>query len=99
MNETSVPLGLQMGFRLMDPLEVMPRCAQRGITSNGSINLKPIWSPSGTEVSFTSYREGNPDLYVADLKQGKIRRLSNRMGINVGGVWSPDRTKMALTLA
>ena len=73
--------------------------AQRGITSNGSINLKPIWSPSGTELSFTSYREGNPDLYVADLKQGKIRRLSNRMGINVGGVWSPDRTKMALTLA
>ena len=72
--------------------------AQRGITSNGSINLKPIWSPSGTELSFTSYRE-EPDLYVADLKQGKIRRLSNRMGINVGGVWSPDRTKMALTLA
>ena len=54
---------------------------------------------TGTELSFTSYREGNPDLYVADLSQGKIRRLSNRMGINIGGAWSPDGRQMALTLA
>jgi TolB protein len=72
---------------------------RRGITSNGSINLKPIWNHTGTELSFTSYREGNPDLYVADLSQGKIRRLSNRMGINIGGAWSPDGRQMALTLA
>jgi len=69
------------------------------ITKNGSINLKPMWHPSGHAVSFTSYKAGNPDLYVADLSQGRIRRVSNRMGINVGGVWSPDGTKMALTLA
>ena len=72
---------------------------RRGITSNGSINLKPIWNATGTAISFTSYREGNPDLYVADLVEGKIRRLSNRLGINVGGVWSPDNSLMVLTLA
>jgi TolB protein len=72
---------------------------QRSITSNGTINLKPIWSPSGTEISFTSYREDNPDLYVADLSAGKIRRVSNRMGINIGGSWNQNQSQMALTLA
>ena len=71
----------------------------RSITSNGSINLKPIWHPGGTDLSFTSYREGNPDLYVARLAAGRIRRVSARMGINIGGTWKPDGTVMALTLA
>lgn len=71
----------------------------RSITRNGSINLKPIWHPKGNAVSFTSYREGNPDLYVARLDVGRIKRLSSRMGINVGGSWSPDGSSMALTLA
>jgi len=71
----------------------------RAITRNGSINLKPIWNPNGTELSFTSYREGNPDLYVARLAAGKIKRVSSRMGINIGGVWDPKGTNMALTLA
>ena len=69
------------------------------VTNNGSINLKPIWSPSGNKLSFTSYKEGNPDLYIADLSKGQIRRISNRMGINIGGVWSPSGGAMALTLA
>jgi TolB protein len=72
---------------------------EHSITKNGSINLKPIWHPGGTALSFTSYREGNPDLYVARLAAGKIKRLSSRMGINVGGSWNPDGTTMALTLA
>ncbi len=72
---------------------------QKGITSNGSINIKPIWGPKGKALSFTSYREGNPDLYVADLVAGKIRRVSNRMGINIGGAWNPDGSQMALTLS
>ena len=69
------------------------------ITKNGSINIKPIWSPSGSQISFTSYKAGNPDLYVADLAQGQVRRVSNRMGINIGGVWSPDGGSMVLTLS
>jgi TolB protein len=72
---------------------------ERTVTSNGSINLKPLWHPNGKAISFTSYREGNPDLYVAELGKGLIQRLSNRMGINIGGSWSPDGQLMALTLA
>jgi TolB protein len=70
-----------------------------GVTSNGSINIKPIWSPSGSHISFTGYSAGNPDLYVADLAKGAIQRISSRMGINIGGAWSPDGGTMALTLS
>lgn len=70
-----------------------------GVTSNGSINLKPIWSHSGAQISFTSYVNGNPDLYVANLGTGSIKRISSRMGINIGGVWSPDGGTMAVTLS
>jgi TolB protein len=69
------------------------------VTKNGSINIKPIWSRSGSQLSFTSYKAGNPDLYIADLAKGRIRRISNRMGINIGGVWGPDGRTMALTLS
>jgi TolB protein len=71
----------------------------RSITKNGSINIKPLWHPGGSQISFTSYREGNPDLYVAKLGAGKIKRISSRMGINIGGVWSPDGKTMAVTLS
>lgn len=70
----------------------------RGITKNGSINLKPRWNPAGNAIAFTSYAAGNPDLYVADLQKGDIRRISHRIGINTGGTFSPGGRSLALTL-
>ncbi|MCK6505746.1 Tol-Pal system beta propeller repeat protein TolB [Myxococcota bacterium] len=69
------------------------------ITQNGSINLQPAWSPSGSKLAFTSYTSGNPDCYVADLGGGKITRLSARTGINTGPAWSPDGSRLALTMS
>lgn len=71
---------------------------RRAVTKNGSINLKPRWNAAGTAIAFTSFLNGNPDLYVADLGKGQIRRVSHRTGINTGGAFAPGGGLLALTL-
>ncbi len=68
----------------------------RAVTRNGSINLSPAFSPDGHKVAFTSYRRGNPDLYVKDLRTGEVRVVSNQPGVNISPAWSPDGSKLAL---
>jgi TolB protein len=62
------------------------------VTSNGSINLLPAWSPDGA-LAYTSYRDGNPDLWLGD------RKISARQDLNTGAAFSPDGKVIALTLA
>ncbi len=69
------------------------------VTRNGSINLQPAWSPGGDQLAYTSYRSGNPDLYVADLGAGRTRRISARSGLNAGAAWAPGGDRLALTLS
>ena len=33
------------------------------------------WSPNGRKLLFTSTRDGNPELYVADIKRDKLKKL------------------------
>lgn len=69
------------------------------VTKNRSINLSPSWSPDGSKISFTSYVRNHPDLYYYDRITDKFFRISDRSGINVGGVWSPQGRVMAATLS
>jgi TolB protein len=69
------------------------------ITRNGSINLNPVFSPDGKELLFTSYKNGNPDLFRRTLSSGVDLKLSGRKGLNITGSWSPDGTRIALSLS
>lgn len=69
------------------------------LTKYASITLLPSWSPFGNQIAYTSYKAGNPDLYVADLVKGVTRRVSYHSGINTGGTFSPSGDELALTLA
>ncbi len=69
------------------------------VTRNGSINLQPAWASSGSLLAYTSYRAGNPDLYIADLATGRTRRISARQGLNAGAAWDPSGDRLALTLS
>ena len=72
---------------------------EQAITKNRSINLSPSWSPDGGKITFTSYVRNHPDLYFWDRKLDKFYRVSDRAGINIGGVWSPHGRVMAATLS
>jgi TolB protein len=71
----------------------------RPVSRNGSINLSPAWSPDGTRISYTSFRDNNPDLWVTDLRSNRHLKISSFPGINAGAEWSPDSTELALTLS
>ncbi len=68
------------------------------VTNNRTINLSPSWTPDGRSILYTSYKEGNPSLYLFDFFPGKDRKFSSRRGLNLGGRWSPDGRFVAISL-
>ncbi len=68
------------------------------ISNNSSTNILPAWSPSG-QLAYTSFMRNNPDLYVTGGGGGRPKKLSGQRGMNTGASWSPDGSKIALTLS
>lgn len=56
------------------------------VTSYGTITLSPAWSPDGTRIAFTSYKDGEPRLYERELATGRERQIAPEVGPNV---WTP----------
>lgn len=67
------------------------------ITSAKAPHLSPAWSPDGRTVTFTSYEDGNPDLFSYDVASGKKRKLSGRKGLNSGSNWAKNGKIVAFT--
>ena len=70
----------------------------RRITNNNAITLFPAWSTDGRWMAFTSFKAGNPDLYIRDLKQGQEIKVS-KPGINSTPAWAPGKFEMAATMS
>lgn len=70
----------------------------RQLTHDRSIALSPAWAPWGSEVAFTTYKRGNPDLYLFDFSRGASYPFSTRPGLNTAPVYSPDGKWIACTL-
>jgi len=68
------------------------------LTYGKSLALSPKWSADADKISFTSYKSGNPDLWLVALESGKTQKLSSYKGINSAASWSPDGKYIALTL-
>ena len=70
----------------------------RRLTNNNTITLFPAWSTDGKWMAFTSYKAGNPDLYIRNLDQGRETKIS-RQGINITPAWKPQKFELAATLS
>ena len=46
----------------------------RRITNYGSLALSPRWSPDGRRLALTCFKDGNPDIYLRDLRGGAPKR-------------------------
>ena len=71
----------------------------RPITNYGEINISPCWFPSGDRIVFTSYRDGNPDLWLLLLKNNSTQKISARSGLNTAPAVWPDGRYIVATLS
>ena len=79
-----------------------PRQLTDGDWNHSSIQ----WSPDGTEIYFTSFRDEDADrpehwqeseIYAVSVETGDIRRLTNRRGPDASPMPSPDGSLIAYT--
>ncbi len=77
---------------------IYDRAARRQhlVASNVNLNFAPRFSPDGRSVLFSMSVAGNIDLYrVSAAGGGTPVRLTNAPGIDTGGSYSPDGSKIA----
>jgi TolB protein len=71
----------------------------RVLTKMNSECLMPAYSPTGSQIAFTSYLRGTPDLWIVSANGGRARAVSKRPGMNSGAVFSADGKELVLTLS
>ena len=76
------PDGTQIAFSYQgDIFTVSSQGGQaRQLTSNAAYDSTPMWTPNGSGIVFSSYREGSRDLYLTSLEGGSPRRLTTLAG-------------------
>jgi TolB protein len=73
----------------------------RGITSllrDTVVITTPAWSPDGSRIAFTAFRQDNGDLYLLETSTGRARRILARQGLNATPCWTPDGVSIAVML-
>lgn len=62
----------------------------RPVFKRNSFRIAGDVSPDGRFLAFTSNAPGNPEIYIMDLFNGRIKRLTRNFSIDVSPRWSPD---------
>ena len=64
--------------------------APRVLVAGGGTVVRPLWSPDGLKIVFTSDRGGSSDVWVVDAGGGAPRQLFNWPGSERSAVWNED---------
>ena len=67
----------------------------KALTSIGSWNDHPSWSPDGRRLVYSAKRHGTTDLYLLDLQTRLERRLTRTRQVELDPAWSPDNKWIA----
>lgn len=66
----------------------------RRITTTGTINLSPVWSPVSERLAFVSWRGGQPGVHILE-SDGRLTQAATAGGeMNAAPDWSPDGRKI-----
>ncbi len=67
----------------------------RVTTDHNSYSLGAAWAPDGRHITYSSYVNGFPDIYMLDLKTGQRSRLTANQSTNFTPAFSPDGSLIA----
>lgn len=67
----------------------------RELTDPSQSNRYPRVSPGGQIIAFTSYRDGNGEIYLMDINGGAVRRLTNNASEDEVPAWNATGTQIA----
>ncbi|MCC7163105.1 MAG: PD40 domain-containing protein [Anaerolineae bacterium] len=67
----------------------------RQLTAGYAPAKAPALSPDGGRLAFQSRKNGNWEIYVLDLENGEIDRLTNDLSYDGAPSWSPDGREIA----
>ncbi len=68
------------------------------LTNGPDVDWEPWWSPDGTRLIFTTFRDGDGSLYTMNPDGTDKRRLTSELGAYCYPAWSNDGTRIAFTL-
>jgi TolB protein len=66
-------------------------------TKGVGTNYLPVFSPDGKQIAFMSGRDGNTEIYVANIDGSNVRRLTNHPAYESTPTWSPSGSQIAFT--
>lgn len=72
---------------------------QRVVLESSQPIMSPSWSPDGQWLAYVSFESRNSAVFVQRVRTGERRQVSARPGINGAPSFSPDGSKLALTLS
>jgi len=67
------------------------------VTTYEGFDYDPSWSPNGTDIAFTSFRSGNPDIWIIPAESGIATRITTDPDFDYAPSWSPDGSTIAFT--
>lgn len=67
------------------------------LEGGGTIEVSPSFDATGTKMVFTSSRLGGPQVFLKDLRTGRVTRVSKTGGYNTEPSISPDGTLVTYT--
>jgi TolB protein len=71
----------------------------RYLTPAGELVLTPRFSPSAQEITYMSYRGGQPRVYLYNIDTGQQELLGNFPGMTFAPRFSPDGNKVIMSLS
>lgn len=60
-----------------------------------NVNWLPSWSPDGSRIAFSSYRDGDSEIYVMNADGGGVEQLTDNEIRDWLPSWSPDGGRIA----
>jgi tricorn protease len=64
------------------------------LTIHEAYDYKPVWSPDGSKIAFTSARYGHKDVFVMDADGSGVTRLTFFSANDVAESWTADGSKI-----